>query len=326
MSIRFASAFLPSLLLISTAGALLAQSPEASRAVPQVDQQLALANVAYEPVGPGDLVFVSVADCPEITRSYRVSSDGSLKLPLLRDPIHAAGAKPAELEQTITQALKQAGILVEPSVSVSVLEYRSRPVNVVGAVKHSITFQALGDVKLLDAIARADGFAPDAGPEILITEISNASAAPGRIRHIPIKQLLSGADPTLNVPLHGGEEIRVPEAAKLYITGNVKVPGAYPLNETGSSTLLKALALCQGLLPYSQKIAYVYRLEPGSAQRKEIPVPLYDIEHRKKPDMPLQANDILFIQDNSGKRLTAAVIDKITGFGSLSAEALAFHF
>jgi polysaccharide export outer membrane protein len=290
-----------------------------------VDQQLAMANVAFEPLGPGDLVYVSVADCPELTRSYRVSAEGDLKLALIRNPIHALGAKPADLEQAIAQELKQDHILVEPSVSVSVLEYRSKPVNVVGAVKHSVTIQAIGNLKLLDAIARADGFSPEAGPEVLISKSSDDGGTQN-VKHVPIKLLLSGTDPSLNVALHGGEEIRVPDASKLYISGNVKVPGAYSLNETGNSTVLKALALCQGLLPFSQKTAYVYRVVPGSTERKEIPIPLYDIEHRKTPDVTLEANDVLFIQDNSGKRLTATVIDKITGFGSTSAAALAFRY
>jgi len=312
-------------LTTGTARALRGQSIETPRSEPHVDQQLAIANVALEPLGPGDLVYLSVADCPELTRSYRISTDGDLKLPLLRNAIHAGGAKPADIEQAIAQALKQDHILVQPSVSVSVLEYRSKPVNVVGAVKHSVTIQAIGNLKLLDAIARADGFAPEAGPEVLISKTSD-EGGPENVKHIPVKLLLSGTDPSLNVALHGGEEIRVPEASKLYISGNVKVPGAYPLNETGSSTVLKALALCQGLLPYSQKTAYVYRVVPGSTERKEIAIPLYDIEHRKTPDVPLEANDVLFIQDNSRKRLTATVIDKITGFGSTSAAALAFRY
>jgi polysaccharide biosynthesis/export protein len=322
------SAFIPIAVIVMTGAAppVSAQSPVPAREEVRVDQQLALANVAFEPLGAGDLVYVSVSDCPEITRSYRISADGDLKLALLKAPVHAIGVKPADLEQTIAEALKQQHILVEPSVSVSVLEYRSRPVNVVGAVRHSVTFQAMGDVKLLDAIARADGLSPEAGPEILISSIGGSDGKPGQIRHIPVKQLLSGADPSLNVPLHGGEEIRVPEAAKLYITGNVKLPGAFPLNETGTSTVLKALALCQGLLPYSQKTAYLYRQEPGTTERKEIPIPLFDIEHRKAPDMTLQANDVLFVQDNSGKRLTATILDKITGFGSMSAAAAAYRF
>lgn len=330
MFIRVCCALILIVSFITIAGLtqdLLAQSTtDASRPDVQLDQQLAISNVAFEPLGPGDLVFVSVTDCPELSRSYRVSAEGELKLPLLHSPLHALGEKPAQLEQTIAQALKAEHILVEPSVSVSVLEYRSRPVNVVGAVKHSVSFQALGDMKLLDAIAKADGFAPDAGPEILVSKVSDAGGGSDQIKHIPVKQLLSGADPSLNIQLHGGEEIRVPAAVNLYITGNVKTPGAYPLSETGSSTVLKALALCQGVLPYTQKTAYVYRLVPGSTERKEIPIPLDAIEHRKAPDVPLEANDILFIQDSSAKRLTASVIDKITGFGSMSAAAAAYRY
>jgi polysaccharide export outer membrane protein len=328
MFTRFHRVFLLLLVItltLETTRTLPAQSLDQPRSEPHVDEQLAMANVALEPLGPGDLVYISVSDCPELTRSYRVSADGDLKLALLRNPIHALGAKAADLEQAIAQELKQDHILVDPSVSVSVLEYRSKPVNVVGAVKHSVTIQAIGNLRLLDAIARADGFAPDAGPEVLISKRSEDGGTED-VKHIPIKVLLSGTDPSLNAPLHGGEEIRVPEASKLYISGNVKVPGAYPLNETGSSTVLKALALCQGLLPYSQKVAYVYRMVPGSAERKEIPIPLYDIEHRKTPDVVLEANDVLFIQDNTSKRMTAAVIDKITGFGSTSAAALAFRY
>ena len=68
-----------------------------------------------------------------------------------------------------------------------------------------------------------------------------------------------------------------------------------------SKRSLCARAFC--LTP--KKTAYVYRMVPGSTERKEIPIPLYDIEHRKTPDVTLEANDVLFIQDNSRKRLTA---------------------
>jgi polysaccharide biosynthesis/export protein len=288
----------------------------AQTSAPAADVQLAMANVAYEPFGPGDLVYVSVADCPEATRSYRISPEGDLKLALLREPLRAAGLAPADLEKAISQALVQNHILIDPAVSVSVLEYRSRPVSIVGAVKHSLTFQALGNVKLLDAIARADGFAPDAGAEILINHVPGDSSAPENVQHIRIRELLAAADPSLNIVLHGGEEIRVPEAGKLYIVGNVKTPGAFPLTETGDSSVLKALALCQGLLPYSEKTAYIYRSAPGTTERKEIRVPLHEIVLRKVPDVELQANDIFYIQDNTRKRLTAGALDRITGFGS----------
>ena len=67
---------------------------------------------------------------------------------------------------------------------------------------------------MLDAIARADGFSPEAGPGSVDFDMFRSRGGTGKVRHIPIKLLLSGADPSLNVSLHGGEEIRVPEASK----------------------------------------------------------------------------------------------------------------
>jgi polysaccharide export outer membrane protein len=270
----------------------------------------ALANLAFEPVGPGDLVYLSVAGCPEVTKSFRVSAAGSLSLPLLAEPIQVAGLVPAEIEKAVARELMRGNILISPVVSVMVLEYRSRPVNVVGAVKHPLTLQALGELRLLDAIARADGLTPEAGPEIVV---SYPGSEDPRVKHIPVRPLLSGADPTLNIQLYGGEQIRVPQADKLYVVGNVKNPGTYLLTEIEGSSVLKALALSQGLLPYARKEAYVYRTVPGMKDRQEIPVPLGEILRRKAADFPLMANDILYIPDNSAKRLGANVLEKLAG-------------
>ena len=280
-------------------------------ALPMPAQNLpnADSNLAFEPVGPGDLVYLSVAGSAEMTKSFRVSPRGTLSIPLLANSIQVAGLMPAELEKTIAGRLVDEHILVSPVVSVMVLEYRSRPVNIAGAVKHPITLQALGELKLLDAIARADGLSSTAGPEILVSYGSHDL----QVKHVPVKELFSGADPSLNFQLHGGEEIRVPEAEKFYVAGNVKSPGTYPLDEIQGSSVLKALALSQGLLPFARKEAYVYRVVRGTRDRQEIQVPLGRILQRKSPDFPLLANDIFYIPDNSAKRLSANVLEKISG-------------
>src|SRR5579884_1203835 len=135
-------------------------------------------------IGPDDLLSVSVADCPELTRNFRVAGDGTLRLPLLKERITAKEKLPSELENDIAAALLKEQLLVKPVVSVSVIEYRSLPVSVLGAVRHPITFQAAGEVTLLDALTRADGLSPDAGPEILI------SRAGQPLEHIPVKGLI----------------------------------------------------------------------------------------------------------------------------------------
>lgn len=296
-----------------------AQSP--AQAEPVDSAQIWAGNLGFDPVGAGDLVYISVAGSPELSRSYRVSADGRLTLPLLKNSVPVAGMRPAEIAQAVAVELAGERILVSPIVSAAVLEYRSRLVSVVGAVKAPTTLQALGDMKLLDAIARAQGIAPEAGPDIIVSR-PRGSGDERETLDVPIKTLLAGNDPALNIPLHGGEEIRVPEAPKLYVVGNVKMPGTYPLTEPDGSSVLKALALSQGAQSFTSKKAYVYRVVPGVKDRQEIPVDLNGILHRKSPDVALQANDILYIPENSKLRLSASVLDHLSGFGASTASGL----
>ncbi len=190
------------------------------------------ADLPTQRVGPDDLLNVSVADCPELTRNFRVLGDGTLALPLLKERIPANNKLPGDIEVEISDALVREQLLVQPVVSVSVAEYRSLPVSVLGAVRHPVTFQAAGEVTLLDALTRADGLSETAGPEILVSRpvVSSQSGAGSvaqraLIQRISIKRLIDEADPALNIRLHGGEEIRIPEAGRVYVIGNVKKIG-----------------------------------------------------------------------------------------------------
>jgi polysaccharide export outer membrane protein len=268
-------------------------------------------------IGPGDLISVAVSDCPELTRNFRVSSDGSLPLPLLKERITAAGKEPQEIELEITEALIKDEVLVRPVVSAAVVEYRSVPVSVTGAVKRPITFQAVGVVTLLDALARAEGTSAEAGAEVLVNRARVPGATgPSLVQRIPIKALLDEADPALNIRLFGGEEIRVPPAGKVFVVGNVKKSGSYPIQDGNDTSILKMIALSEGLLQFTNKQAFIYRREAGKDQRNEIPVEIGKIIDRKSPDVMLQANDILYIPDSKGRRLTTQTIERIVSFGT----------
>lgn len=273
--------------------------------------QVWTANLGDEPVGAGDLIYVTVTGSPEFTRSYRVSIDGDISIPLVPKPVSVMGLTPTALANAVSDALIRARILVAPIVSAAVLEYKSRQVTVAGAVNTPVIIQATGTLKLLDAIARAHGIAPDAGAEVVVSTIDKATGT-SKSTSIPIKDLLSGEDQNLNIALHGGEDVRVPEAAKLFVTGNVKLPGLYRINDAEGSSVLRALALSQGTLPNSTKQAYVYRMVEGAKQRQEIEVPLQDILHRKAADVPLQANDILYVPASRGPHL-ASILQGMVG-------------
>lgn len=284
------------------------------------------ANLPAQAVGPYDLLAVSVYRSPELTRTVRVAADGTIGLPLLERRIEAAGLMPEELAERVAEALKRERILVDPIVEVTVAEYASRPISVMGAVRRPLTFQASGRVTLLDALARAEGLAEDAAGEIIVTVPAGPkSAEAGRgpaVRRIPVKELIDEARPEWNLELHGGEVIRVPEAGKIFVVGNVRRPGSYPAPNPEDATVLKLIALAEGLTPYYRKRAYIYRKDPATGVKREIEIELGKILKREAPDVPLEPDDILYIPDHSSKRVRAKVIDRVTGFGAATVSGI----
>jgi polysaccharide biosynthesis/export protein len=266
-------------------------------------------NLPVVRIGNNDLIGVTVYDAPELTRTVRVSQEGDIRLPMVKKPIHAAGLYPADLEKAITAALTSDNVLVDPVVTVSIVEYQSHPITVVGYVRTPVSFQAIGDVTLLDAISRAGGISENAGNEVLVSRQqpdSNGNSAP-LVQRIPLHNLLNGSDPSLNIHLQGGEEIRVPEAGRVYVVGQVKKPGPYYIDDGAESSVLKALAYSEGLDTHWGSEAYIYRQEGGLGGKNEVQVDLKKILQRKSPDVVLEANDILYVPRSN----TRANVEKV---------------
>jgi polysaccharide export outer membrane protein len=274
-------------------------------------------NLPVEKIGRDDLIGITVYDSPELTRAVRVDSDGNIRLPMVQQHIKAAGLYPAELERSITTTLISENVLVDPIVTVSVVEYRSRPITVAGAVKNPTTFQAMGTVTLLDAISRAGGLAENAGPEILVSHPSSITndKSVTLTERISVRSLLSAENPVSNLKLEGGENVRVPEAGRIFVVGNVKKPGMFSIADGPESSVLKAVALSDGLDSFSGHIAYIYRIEGSSGSKNEIPIELKKILARKSPDVPLYANDMLYVPSAAGLRASAKALEMTLAAG-----------
>ena len=300
--------------MMRVAALLLGSLAAVAQVRPIAMDEVGRANLPAQKLGIHDLVAVSVYDAPELTRTLRVEQDGAVHLPLLAEGVPAEGLMPRELEAGIASALKTGEILVSPIVKVTVVEYHSRPIAVMGAVRKPVTFQAEGSVTLLDALARAEGLTEDAGSEILLTRN-------GELERVTVKRLLDQADPAANPILTGGEEIRVPEAGKVFILGNVARPGGFPMRDPADQTIFKLVALGGGLLPYAEKTAYLVRRDTeGKVQ--EIPIELNRIMKREAPDVPVEIGDILYVPDNTSRRQTMGIIDRLTNFGASTASGV----
>jgi polysaccharide biosynthesis/export protein len=290
-------------------------SPQTVPSFPSVSVTAAGANLPFQPIGVSDLIHVSVYDSPELSQSFRVDDHGNLNLPLLRGPLRAEGLMPDALRDEIAAALRAQHLLVNPIVDVSVVEYRSRGVTIAGAVKTPIIIQELGDLRVLGALSQAGGLLPDAGPEIIVEQ------ANGGVQRLSVRELFDGLHPELNIPLLAGAQIRVPECEQVFVVGDVKRPGAFPFRSMQDTTVLQLLALSGGLDSFSREKAYIYRMEPGHPQKKEIEVPLHRILDRKSEDVKLVANDILYVPTNGKLKASANVLDHVTGMGNAAVSA-----
>lgn len=301
-------------------------SPAQDSRPPAIEPSL-VGNLPAQTIGPNDLLSISVYGTPELTRTVRVSAEGFLRLPMLKQKVEAKGLMPSDLEERIAAALSAEQILVEPVVTVNIAEYHSRPISVAGAVKFPLTFQALGKTTLLEALTRAQGLSVDAGTEIVVTRPPPTPGGVPLVERIPVKGLIDAADPALNVMLEGGEEVRVPQIGRIFVVGNVKHPGAFKIEDGFGLTVLKALAMAEGLMPFSTKQVFVYRHGDSASPQaqQEVPIDLRGILDRKLPDVALTANDILYIPDNRSARLTMTTIDRAIGFASSTASGILIY-
>lgn len=112
-------------------------------------------------IGPGDVLDVHVEDAPELTRTLRVSADGTFPMPIIGD-VSAQKKTAYELAKNITQRLR-GQYLVEPIVTVVVREINSHSFFIQGAVRRPGVYQIEGRPSLLTLITVAGGLADNYG-------------------------------------------------------------------------------------------------------------------------------------------------------------------
>jgi polysaccharide export outer membrane protein len=135
---------------------------------------------------------------------------------------------------------------------------------------------------------------------------------------INLRHLLNSRDPGFNVPIYAGDIVKVTRAGIVYVVGAVKKPGGFTVKGNEQMSLLKAIALAEGLSSTSSKgHTRIIRTDEGSGKRSEIPVELGKILDGKAPDMNLQAADIVFVPNSTGKtvlfRSTDAIVNTASG-------------
>lgn len=268
-----------------------------------------------DPVGPGDLLDIQVFGEPQMSGQVRVAANGDIR-PAFLSSVHVAGKTPEEVQQQLQQ--NYAALLRGPLVSVRLLENNSRRVTITGAVPRPGIYAYSGQLSLLDALTLAGGVDPDrASPDIFLLHPAKAEgnvqpAVDTVMETIDTRKLVQ--DPSLNRLLEPGDVIDVPQQRRVYITGDVLHPGEMPL--LPQLTLGKAISIAGGLLPQASHGAVkVLRRSSTSTGRIQLVADIGAIQNNRRPDLPLEAGDIIVVPGSVLRVSGLEILDFLSGTG-----------
>jgi polysaccharide export outer membrane protein len=267
-------------------------------------------------LGPDDVISIKAMDAEEISGgSIRIAPSGQISLPLL-GRVTAAGLTIEALENELANRLK--AYVIEPRVAVTVAEYRSQPVSVIGAVGQPGVLQLEGRKTLTEILAKAGGLRPEAGDIIKITRKAERGMIPlpsavmdttGKfsVAEVRLSGIIHATSPEENILIRTNDVISVPRAALVFVIGEVKRPGGFVLNERRTISGLHALAMAEGLGPTAAPEKAVIVRQTADGERMEISANLKEVLKGKQSDVELLPDDILYVPNNRAKAVMGQI-------------------
>ena len=299
---------LAAIFLITDAAAQNPAAPATSDQQAKCDNQIRSTYL----LGPDDQLEISGPELTDATnKPVRINGEGNVQVPLAGS-VHVAGLTVQQTEQELDKTLSK--YIRNPQVVVNVVEVRSQPVSVLGAVNSPGVHQVQGHKTVLEMLAAAGGIRQDAGYSIRITRQVEWGCIPlpgaqfdatGKysVAEVNLQKIMNAKTPEENIQIFPHDVISVPKAEMVYVIGEVHRSGGFVLGEHKSISVLQALSLAEGLNTGADpRHAKILRLKPEADQREELKVDVKDALNGKKPDFPLQGEDILFIPGSTGKK------------------------
>lgn len=277
---RFAAGLLGLALLVVLAGSLGAQEASAPG--------------AYR-IGPKDLLEIRVFEEPTLNVELRVADDGTIDLPLVGG-FAVRGLTEDQAAARIKEELERA-YLQRASVTVRILEYRSQPISVIGAVNSPGNLELSGRWTLLEALTAAGGLADNHGNRVHV--LRRAENGLSDQLTIDLDAVLVRGDRRYNIPIFAADLINVPVAVEVsvFCLGEVAKPGAVVFKSTERVSLLAVIAKAGGLTDRAASKIRVRRHGPGG-EATELIVNFKRILAGKEPDPELRNGDVVVVKES----------------------------
>ncbi len=210
---------------------------------------------------PGDEVEITVYDNPDLSGVYPIGTHGFISFPLI-GKVKVEGKTLARVEKEI-QAKLANGYLINPSLRAKIVKFGSKKILIMGEVQKPGTYYLKQRTTLLEAIIMAGGATDRAAGTIYIAHPHAGEKVPRPIdpkevkakkdknlEIVSLKALLEG-NISKNIVLKKGDTIYLPPKQDFFVTGEVKNPGRYTLED--GLTVLKAITLAGGFTEVAAK-------------------------------------------------------------------------
>ena len=232
-------------------------------------------------LGPEDKLRITVFEHDDLSREVVLTSDGGFAFPLI-GKVKASDMTVEQLEAHLKKTLGK-DYLVDPQVSVTLLESRNRHVFVLGAVGSPGVYPLRYNATVLELLTQAGGVRDDAAWYVWYVPAGEKTTARGT--KIDLEKLLSGEiRPAIQV--QNGDTIHVPPGAFVYVTGEVERPGRYPLRR--NTTVDRAVILAGGFTKFAaRKRIRVRRMVNGEQK-----------EYRARTSDELQNEDVIIVPES----------------------------
>jgi polysaccharide export outer membrane protein len=277
-------------------------------------------------IGPEDLIEISVYEDEKLNKTVRVSSQGDISLPLL-GVLKVEGLTAVQLEREIRDLLTEK-LYQNPHVSVFIKEYRGQRISVIGAVEKPGIYDVIGQKTVLEGLALAGGLKEDAGQLLFLirasltdersTEKGGDSGEKGpETLVIDLEELLVRGNLGLNLPLKNGDVINIPVSGKVYVGGNVKGPGGFPLRGK-RVTVSQAIAMAGGLDDKANASGTKIFRYRESDETRVLSVDVNAIQKGETKDVYLEENDIVIVPRSGVKAFLIEfrnTVSGVLGFG-----------
>ncbi|HRK78640.1 MAG TPA: polysaccharide export protein EpsE [Thiobacillus sp.] len=234
-------------------------------------------------MGTGDVLRITVYGQPDLTTEARVGENGGITFPLIGE-VRLAGITPARGETEIAQRLSKGGFILEPFVTLNVVQYRSQQISVLGRVNRPGKYTLEKISRISDALALAGGIIIDGSDTVTLVRTRDGKP---EYRDIDVIALFRPGGEASNELVQDGDIINVARQPMFYIYGEVQRPGAFRLEQNMS--VVQALSMGGGVTQRgTQKGIKILRRDANGAMQ-QLDTQLAD---------PVKKDDVIYVKES----------------------------